>query len=156
MPNSVLIKVQGGLAPGDPQTEEFVSKVKLGGAVRGNLTIMQPRNAAFHRKFFALLNLAYEYWEPPETDTKWGKPVKNFENFRKNLTVLAGHGQMVFNIDGTFKMQADSISFGSMDQTTFDALYQNMISVVIKNISAMEKWGEDKINDVVNKVLEFA
>ena len=148
-----FIKTPGGWANGNSKTEEFHRKTKLGNMVHGD--IKQMRNAGFHRKFFALLNLAYEYWEPGEIDTKWGKPEKSFENFRKNLTVLAGHGHLVFNIDGTYKMEADSISFGNMDQSTFDGLYQNILSVIMKKIHVLNKLGEDEINKLVDKFLEF-
>ena len=153
MTHIAFIKTPGGWANGDSKTEEFHHKTKLGNMVHGD--IKQMRNAAFHRKFFALLNLAYEYWEPGEIDTKWGKPEKSFENFRKNLTVLAGHGHLVFNIDGTYKMEADSISFGNMDQSTFDGLYQNILSVIMKKIHVLNKLGEDEINSLVDKFLEF-
>ena len=156
MPNSVLIKIQGGmLAPADKRTEEFVAKIKLGGAVRGPLKQMQPRNLAFHRKFFALLNLAYEYWEPGEINHEYGTPEKNFNRFRKDLTILAGHYDIVIRLDGTAKPEAKSISFGNMDQPTFDALYQSVLDVILKKINVLKDMGEDEVNALVDKFLEF-
>jgi hypothetical protein len=154
MAHLLLIKVQGGWANGDPQTEEFHSKIKLGQPIHGDFKRM--RNAGFHRKFFALLNLGFEYWEPPETDTKWGKPEKNFDTFRKNVCVLAGYGHPVFNIDGSFKMEADSISFGNMDQDTFERLYESVLTVLLKRIPMMARIGEDEIDRLTDQILEFA
>jgi len=150
----ILTKTLTGLVPADPKTEEWYRKIKLGSNIHSDFK--QMRNAAFHRKMFALFNLAFEYWEPADINTKWGKPEKSFDNFRKNLTILAGHGHLVFNINGTYKMEADSLSFGSMSQEVFDELYQNIITVVMKKIPTLNKMTQDEIDNVVNRVLEFA
>lgn len=59
-----LIKQSSGiLIPATPETSDFLhSKCKLGAVLVADFT--QVRNAAFHRRFFALLNLGYEYWQP--------------------------------------------------------------------------------------------
>ncbi len=46
-----------------PETSDFLqSKCKLGAVLVADFK--QVRNPAFHRRFFALLNLGFEYWEP--------------------------------------------------------------------------------------------
>ena len=51
------------LIPATPETSDFLhSKCKLGAVLVADFK--QVRNPAFHRKFFALLNLGFEYWEP--------------------------------------------------------------------------------------------
>lgn len=46
-----------------PETREILqSKIKLGAVLVAEFK--QVRNPAFHRRFFALLNLGFEYWEP--------------------------------------------------------------------------------------------
>ncbi|HAU5699521.1 TPA: DUF1367 family protein [Citrobacter freundii] len=46
-----------------PETREILqSKIKLGAVLVAEFR--QVRNPAFHRRFFALLNLGFEYWEP--------------------------------------------------------------------------------------------
>ena len=142
------------LLAADSQTVEFLRKVKMGDNIHGEFT--RQRNAAFHRKLFALFGLAFEYFDPPEIDTKWGKPEKSFDTFRKNLTILAGYGYPVFNIDGSFKMKADSLSFGSMDQETFDKLYNSVLNVIMKKISVLDKLSAEEINTLVDKILQFA
>ncbi|MEN3753784.1 DUF1367 family protein [Mangrovibacter sp. SLW1] len=59
-----LIKHAAGyLIPASPETSEFLhSKCKLGAVLVSEFK--QVRNPAFHRKFFALLNLGFDYWEP--------------------------------------------------------------------------------------------
>lgn len=59
-----LIKHQSGiLIPVTPETSDLLqSKFKLGAVLVAEFR--QARNPAFHRRFFALLNLGFEYWEP--------------------------------------------------------------------------------------------
>lgn len=59
-----LIKNSAGtLIPASPETSELLqSKIKLGAVLVADFR--QVRNPAFHRRFFALLNLGFEYWEP--------------------------------------------------------------------------------------------
>ncbi len=59
-----LIKHSSGiLIPATPETSELLqSKIKLGAVLVADFK--QVRNPAFHRRFFALLNLGFEYWEP--------------------------------------------------------------------------------------------
>lgn len=59
-----LIKQSSGiLIPATPETSDFLqSKIKLGAVLVADFK--QVRNPAFHRRFFALLNLGFEYWEP--------------------------------------------------------------------------------------------
>lgn len=59
-----LIKQSSGiLIPATPETSDILqSKFKLGAVLVAEFR--QVRNPAFHRRFFALLNLGFEYWEP--------------------------------------------------------------------------------------------
>ncbi|HBR6957972.1 hypothetical protein ASV09_06680 [Klebsiella aerogenes] len=54
---------QGILIPATPETSDFLqSKCKLGAVLEAEYRLV--RNPAFHRRYFALLNLGFEYWEP--------------------------------------------------------------------------------------------
>lgn len=59
-----LIKHSSGiLIPATPESSDFLhSKCKLGAVLSADVKLV--RNPAFHRRFFALLNLGFEYWEP--------------------------------------------------------------------------------------------
>lgn len=51
------------LVPANHVTRDFLhSKIKCGDVLSANFK--KARNPRFHRKYFALLNLGYEYWEP--------------------------------------------------------------------------------------------
>lgn len=59
-----FFKSHGGiLVPATPDSVEYVNtKLKLGAVVTGDFK--HVRNPAFHRRFFSLLNLGFEYWTP--------------------------------------------------------------------------------------------
>ncbi len=59
-----FIKSQGGiLVPATPDAQEFIeTKVRLGDVIYADFK--KARNAAFHRKFFSLLGLGFNYWTP--------------------------------------------------------------------------------------------
>lgn len=62
MADLALIRTAQGLVPATEADRETVQKWKAGQVVHGKFTRM--RNARFHGKFFAMLDLAWEYWEP--------------------------------------------------------------------------------------------
>lgn len=62
MAELALIRTSQGLVPATEADREVVARWKTGQTVHGKFTKM--RNARFHGKFFAMLDLAWEYWEP--------------------------------------------------------------------------------------------
>jgi hypothetical protein len=61
MSELLVTKTQGGtLAPADQQAADYIARLKLGEVVKVKAT--RARNPGHHRKFFALLNLAYDAW----------------------------------------------------------------------------------------------
>ena len=62
MADLALIRTAQGLVPATEADREVTQKWKLGQVVHGKFTRM--RNAKFHGKFFSMLDLAWEYWEP--------------------------------------------------------------------------------------------
>lgn len=50
------------LTPATPEASEFLLRVKTGVWLNCNVTM--ARNYLFHKRFFALLNLGFEYWTP--------------------------------------------------------------------------------------------
>ena len=81
----------------------------------------KPRNIKFHRKFFSLINLCYSNQDI----------FNNIEHLRKELIICAGHYDLVFDLDtGIQKKEAQSISFASMDEITFEKIYSDVLNVI--------------------------
>lgn len=57
-----LVRTANGLVGATEADRELVQKIKFGATIHGDFKRM--RNALLHRKLFALLDLAYQYFEP--------------------------------------------------------------------------------------------
>lgn len=148
----VLTKAPGGaLIPADPQAAEFIGKLKLGAGVRAQVKLQ--RNPKFHRKYFALLNLAFDAWEPAEATYKGQKVGKNFDQFRNDIVVLAGFYEMAVNLKGETRLTAKSISFASMDQDEFDALYNATCNVILAKI--LQNYDREQLDAVMDRLTGF-
>ncbi|MBP0943109.1 DUF1367 family protein [Pseudomonas alliivorans] len=62
MSEVALIRTAHGLLPATEADREQFQKWKLGQVIHGKFARM--RNPRFHGKFFAMLDLAWDYWEP--------------------------------------------------------------------------------------------
>lgn len=85
MPDIYLIKQGRALLPVNDSDAEAIDKLKRGEVYKAAVTA--PRNLKFHRKTFALLNLAFSYWQPQslvsEVETR---TVENLKSY------MAAHG----------------------------------------------------------------
>lgn len=152
MKEIVLTKAAGGvLVPCDPQAAEFIAKMKVGAGVRA--TVKQQRNVQFHRKYFALLNLAFDHWEPTEATYKGQVVGKNFDQFRNDVVCLAGFSEVAINMRGEVRVTAKSISFGSMSQDEFDGLYSATVNVVLRHI--LTNYTQGQLETVMDQLLGF-
>lgn len=147
-----FVKTDYGVYPASKETEEYLSKLKYGEQIHGDFK--KRRNVRFHRKFFALLNVAFDMWEPGELANKYGKVEKNFDQFRHDIVILAGYYNQVFRTNGDIRVEAKSISFSKMDESEFEMLYSSVIDVVLKHICTnIEK---DELQESVDQVIGFA
>ena len=147
-----LIKTINGWHGFDPPTREWLDKKKPGALIRSDFK--QARNPAFHRKGMSLLSLAFEYWEPGELSNTHGVVEKNFDRFRKDLTILAGFFDQSFRLDGSVRIEAKSISFAKMDDEEFSRVYQSLLTVIIKHI--MDTYSEEEVEEMADKFWSYA
>ncbi|MCD3105135.1 DUF1367 family protein, partial [Salmonella enterica subsp. enterica serovar Enteritidis] len=52
----------GLLLPATPESEDFLRSVKIGAWIHADFK--RVRNYAFHKRFFKLLQLGFDYWTP--------------------------------------------------------------------------------------------
>ncbi len=57
-----FVKTSNGLVPASHADKEIFNKWKMGGVICGKFS--QSRNYKYHKRFFGLLNLAFDYYEP--------------------------------------------------------------------------------------------
>ncbi len=131
--------------------ESFLKRLKIGGKLRGEFTVM--RNYRFHKKFFALIDTAFDWWEPHGVEWR-GEPVaKNKERFRKDVLILAGHGYPVVNVRGDVRMEAKSISFANMDDVEFDAVYNAVLQAILDKV--LSRSDAERLNEAVESIMAF-
>jgi len=124
----------GTFAPDDQQSLELAAKLKVGQVYRHE--VKKPRNYIFHKKYFSLLNLAFENQERYDL----------FEAFRDAITMQAGHYDSHISLTGTTVYKPKSISFASMEELDFDKLYSKTINVILKHVLGCE---EDELLEMV-------
>jgi hypothetical protein len=155
MAEIALIKVQNGFAFADQIGSENCIYMKHGSYCLAD--IKKPRNPEFHKKFFAMLNFAFEYFEPPEQEWQGITSVKCFDAFREEVTILAGYRTVTTRVTGEVWVRAKSISFASMGDTEFNQLYNAVFSVLWKLvISSVSGFTEQKMEDAVRQCLGFS
>lgn len=115
-----------------------------------------PRNYLFHKKFFALLNFGFEHWEPERKHKTYkGRPVaKNFEQFREDVTILAGYFEQTFDLHGRMRLKAKSIKFSSMDDAEFEALYSAVVDVLLARVFTKYK-DRAELDAIIEKLMGF-
>lgn len=148
-----------GLLPACEEATEWLRKKKLGAVIM--VEPREMRNGAFFKKWFALVELAYGYWsEAVEPMQFRGQPVRpTFDRFRKDVTILCGYYEAVTNLKGEVRIEADSISWASMDETTFGKLYDDTIQVLLAKVfngKLCKAWSESELRSVAEQILSFA
>lgn len=146
-------KTLSGMVPVDPQSKDWYDKQKIGAILSGEFK--KVRNYRFLKKYFSLLTIGFNNWTPGEIDSRYGKPEKNFERFRADLTILAGYYETTIRLDGSVRVEPKSISFAGMEEEDFAELYSKTIDVLIKYVYGSEMTPEE-MDGLVMKYLEFA
>ena len=122
-----LLNTVQGLKPLYDEDFDEKKKLKIGGIYEAD--VKKARNLQFHKKFFALINCAWEYQNE--------KVVEFFHHnkdaFRKTVEIAAGVYEPVYLIDKKEWSQAPkSIAFDKMDEAEFMDLYDNVKRVLFQ------------------------
>lgn len=123
--------------------EDYDKKRKLKIGKVYSVDIKQHRNYELHKKYFALINCAWEYL--PEHKQEF---FKTSEVFRKTIEVVAGHCVKWYSpILNDFVDIPESISFEKMDNAAFQDLYSRVLDVIIATIQVdKEEFERNLIN----------
>lgn len=141
------IKLQNtisGLKPLYDEDYDEKKKLKIGETYEATIRIV--RNLDFHRKYFALINCAWEY----QNERTVAHFKQNQELFRKTIEMSAGWCDTIYSIERREWIDVPkSIAFDQMDQAEFTELYERvkdvLFSIFLKDIS-VEEFTENLIN----------
>ncbi len=150
MPSIYLRKVGfDALRVEDETGAEELQRVKLGAVIK--VEWVQPRNYRFLKKFMAMLRLGFDAWEP-----KGGDAIvleKNFDSFREQAIILAGFVDATYSITGDVTLRAKSISFGSMREEEFQAVYDKVATVLLERV--LVTYRRSDLDRVVDELMRF-
>lgn len=142
---------QGYMIPLSESEADKCKRFKVGSTVRAEVSAM--RNWKFHKKFFAMLDIGFDAFDPPESEHR-GMPVqKNRERFRKDCIIAAGFYDAVANLNGEVRAEAHSISFASMDDEEFERVYSAVANVLLQKV--LRNYTRADLDEVVERMLGF-
>lgn len=139
-----LLNTVQGLKPLYDEDFDEKKKLKIGGIYEAD--VKKARNLQFHKKFFALINCAWEYQNE--------KVVEFFHHskdaFRKTVVIAAGWYEPVYSIDKKeWTQNYKSIAFDKMDEAEFMDLYDNVKRVLFQTfLRHIDK--EEFIKNLIN------
>ena len=144
-----LEKMGSVLVPWDDATREWMETKRDGTYLVAD--VVAPRNYEFHKKFFALLNATFPLWEPaPLPDGT--EVTKDFDQYREDVTILAGHFRQVFSASGNaFVIRAKSISFAAMDEEQFKRFYDAALNAILMHV--LVGWTIEEVDDLIGSFL---
>jgi len=120
-----LERTRLGFVPASEHDLDILDRVPAGSVIGGEFKLV--RNAAHHRKAFALLHKMFANQDR----------YTDFDRFYDFVKIAAGIVATVIGPDGQVFYKLKSLSFADMDQLEFDAVYQKIITV------AVEHFGQD-------------
>lgn len=150
-----LRKVAQGFVPDTDRDWEASKRFGLGEVAKAEIS--RPRNLKFFRKWWALVEVGFDLWQEIGVRAEYkGEEVRpDLERFRKDVTILAGHGKPVVNLRGEVRFEADSIAFGNMSEESFEKLYNATVDVILEKV-LKKKVSEERLRQMVDAVMDFA
>ena len=130
-----LVKHPGGVfSPASDSDLERLQRFKNGETYTAEIKL--TRHPAHHRKAFAFFQFCFDYWAAENAGYECSDEHTQKEEFRKNLTILAGFFDVVTTIRGETKVRAKSLAYSSMDGDEFARCYSALINAAIKHVFA--------------------
>lgn len=138
MTEIAVVRRGGVLMAATDEDREAMRRIPAGEAVRFEFRAF--RNNAFHRKWFALARFAFDHWQNDAAVIEYrGHPVRrSFDQFRRDLTVLAGFYTPVYGVDGSVRLEPKSLAWHRMDEDEFSKLYDATVDVVIQHVAGLD------------------
>lgn len=137
-----LVRTSLGLQAYGDDDYELLHKIKVGSIVKAK--IVQPRNVKFHRKFFSMINAAWDCLTEQQRIN-----LRSKENFREQLLICSGFSEPLFDINGQkFLERAKSISFSKMDEPAFNEVYSKVLDTILTLLVA-DGVSEDEFNNIL-------
>jgi len=150
-------KMPGGtLVPDNDETVEYLQKVKTGAVLSGEFK--QPRNYKFLQKTMVLFNFCFEHFAERMGEVgleyKGQRAHPSKDRFRKDLTILAGHYTVTYDIQGRVKAEAKSLSFANCSEEEAERIFSDVINAALRHVVTVG-FTEQELRETVDGLLRF-
>lgn len=132
-----------------------IQRMQKGVVYKGS--VVKPNNYKFHKKTFALLNLAYDHfceYGTTQMEYRGRKVMPSFDRFRKDLIIMAGHYEPVFAIDGTVRLEAHSLSYDKCTDEQKERIYSDVVNAALKHVYKFQM-SEQELRALVDQYVNF-
>lgn len=136
-----LAKDGNKFIPADTESQIKAYKIKQGEVVK--CKSISYRNYEFHKKFFALIQLAFQNMPEP-----YDKHFPTPEDLREELIKAAGFYTTHKDFNGNTVKKAESIAFDKMSQERFEQVYDKVLDLVCRMIGVEE-------SEIMDQLLNF-
>lgn len=126
----LFVKQPGGtLTPAGDMESEKMTRFRTGQMYEVEMKL--TRNPKFHSKMFSFFQFCFAHWGGGR---EFVSESKQFDTFRKDLTILAGFFEESYNIHGDVRIEAKSLAYANMPPEEFAECYGALITAAIKHI----------------------
>lgn len=120
-----LVVTEDGFVCATDKDKEEKKTLKRGTIVE--CTIKEYRNYKFHKKYFSLINCAWEYLNEEQQQFFYNSK----DSFRKTVEISAGHCEPVYNrTRNEWIDMPKSVAFDKMTEAEFSQLYERVKDVL--------------------------
>ena len=145
-----MIKNAGGVfCPADEMYLEKLKRFENGGLYE--MEFKKTNNPKLHRKLFAFFKFCFEHYSSENSEVECADEAKQFNHFRKRLTILAGFFDEFINFDtGEIHREAQSFKWDEMDDIERGECLSAVINAAIKYV-----FNDTKDENILNQLYAF-
>jgi len=152
----MLLKVTEdyGMVPIEDAGIAYLYKKKVGDILTAD--VVKPRNYKFLQKAMVLVRVVHDALDEPEPimhNDELIQPVRDIDDTREHLTILAGEYDVIGLPDGSVKLKARSWAFANMDEDKFESFYSKLIDASLKALP--DTWDEEELERVARELIGF-
>jgi hypothetical protein len=152
MPELYLAKTRDNLLYAlDQQTFDYIGRFGIDAGFTAS--VKELNNPAFHRKLMALFNHAFENWDAPDLYYQGTQVRKQFDQFRKDITIQAGYYDAYVDFHNRVSLAAKSLKFGKMNQDERERLFSAVIDVILQKV--LTNYTRSDLDNVLAQTLAF-
>lgn len=145
-----MIKNAGGVfCPADEMYLDKLKRFENGGLYE--MEFKKTNNPKLHRKLFAFFKFCFEHYSSENSEVECADEAKQFNHFRKRLTILAGFFDEFINFDtGEIHREAQSLKWDEMDDIERGECLSAVINAAIKYV-----FNDTKDENILNQLYAF-